>query len=336
MEQENGTYFLPDLCKSSTLGVLVIAAEVIAIVVLLLKPWEEMSIEMLGWLSLFMQWVVLSCAALLCGFRRLLMKLPDAVAGVISYALIVVVVMVMTALLSVLQEDVVDWLHVLRNGLVAVLIGALLIRYLYVRAELTQRAQAELEARVEALQSRIRPHFLFNSMNTIASLIMIDPEKAERAVEDLSSLFRATLGDRRSHASFSEEIDLCKKYLSMESLRLGNRLSVEWDTSGLSSTAPIPLLTLQPILENAIYHGIQPSSQPGWIRIKANFDETASRVIIVVSNSIANTNPSAHKGQNMALNNIRARLKAIYGASAKVEGRYLDDCYVSTIIYALD
>ncbi|GLQ33062.1 sensor histidine kinase [Litoribrevibacter albus] len=335
MENESRTYFLPDLCKSSTLGILVIVAEIIAFVVLLLKPWDEITLELFGWLSLFLQWVILACAALLCFVRRWLMKLPDVIAGAISYALIVAVVVIMTALLGWLQEDAIDWKHVLKNGLVAVLIGALLIRYLYVRTELAQRAQAELEARVEALQSRIRPHFLFNSMNTIASLIMIDPEKAEHAVEDLSSLFRATLGERRSEATFAEEIDLCKKYLSMEGLRLGDRLTVEWDISGLSGTTMIPLLTLQPILENAIYHGIQTSSKPGWIRVKANFDETASRVIIVVSNSIPNTTPSSHKGQNMALNNIRARLKAIYGVSATVEGRYLEDCYVSTIIYAL-
>jgi two-component system sensor histidine kinase AlgZ len=173
-------------------------------------------------------------------------------------------------------------------------------------------------------------------MNTIASLIMVDPEKAERAVEDLSSLFRATLGELKSQATFLEEVNLCKKYLTMEGLRLGERLTVEWDISGLSGTTPIPLLTLQPILENAIYHGIQTSSKPGWIKVKAKFDDTASRVIIVVSNSIPSSQASTHKGQNMALNNIRARLKAIYGMSAKVDGRYLEDCYVSTIIYALD
>lgn len=335
MDSKNPTYFLPDLCKSASLGALVILAEAIAFVVLLLKPWDQISLELLGWLSLFLQWVTLTCAALLCSMRKYLMQLPDAVSAVISYFVIVAVVMIMSMLLVWLQEDAIDWTHVFKNGLVAALISALLIRYLYVRAELTQRAKAELEARVDALQSRIRPHFLFNSMNTIASLIMVDPEKAERAVEDLSSLFRATLGEHKSQVAFSEEVSLCKKYLSMESLRLGDRLDIEWDIDGLSKTTPIPLLTLQPVLENAIYHGIQTSSQPGWIKVKASYDETDSNVIIVVSNSIPDTAHIKHKGQNMALNNIRARLKAIYGESAKVEGRNTEDCYVSTIIYSL-
>lgn len=335
MESKNPTYFLPDLCQSASLGALIIVAEAIAFVVLLLKPWDQITLELLGWLSLFLQWVTLSCAAVLCSLRTYLMRLPDGISAVISYVVIVIVVMVMSMLLVWLQEDAIDWKHVFKNGLVAALIGALLIRYLYVRAELAQRAKAELEARVDALQSRIRPHFLFNSMNSIASLIMVDPEKAERAVEDLSSLFRATLGEHKSQVAFSEEVSLCKKYLSMESLRLGDRLQIEWDINGLSKTTPIPLLTLQPILENAIYHGIQTSSQPGWIKVKASYDETGSNVIIVVSNSTPDAAHRKHKGQNMALNNIRARLKAIYGESAKVEGRYTENCYVSTIIYSL-
>jgi len=331
----NRTYFLPDLCKSTTLGLLIIAAEIIAIVVLLLKPWDEISLELFGWLSLFLQWVTLTCSAMLCGMRKYLMKLPDSVAATITYLTIVMIVVFMTGFLGWLQDDMLDWKRMIKNGLVALLIGALMIRYLYVRAELTQRSQAELEARIEALQSRIRPHFLFNSMNTIASLIMLDPAKAERAVEDLSSLFRATLGEHKSQVLFSEEVSLCKKYLAMESLRLGDRLKIDWEVNDFPSSVRIPLLTLQPILENAIYHGIQPSSQPGWIKVKAEQDESG-KAKIEVSNSVPEHGSANHSGQKMALNNIRARLKAIYGETATVEGQYKKNCYVSTIIYAFE
>lgn len=334
MDKISQPYFLPDLCKTHSLGVLVIVAEIIAMVVLLLKPWEDISLESFGWLSLFIQWVVLLTAGILCGLRSQLMKLPDLISAGICYFLIITIVVSMTGALGFLQEDHIDWRRMLKNGLVAALIGALLIRYLYVRAELTLRSQAELEARIDALQSRIRPHFLFNSMNTIASLIMIDPAKAEQAVEDLSSLFRATLGEHTSQVLMSEEISLCNKYLAMESLRLGDRLKVQWNINRQVKAVRIPLLTLQPILENAIYHGIQPSAKAGWINVEAGFSN--DQVTITVSNSVPDHNTINHQGQKMALENIRARLKAIYGESATVEGHYTEDCYVSTIIYAFE
>ncbi|GAA3943536.1 sensor histidine kinase [Litoribacillus peritrichatus] len=327
------TYFLPNLCSSASLMVLVITAEVLAFVLVLLKPWDEISLELFGWLSLFLQWVTLLSAAILCGIRARLMTLPDPVAALISYCIIIFNVVAMTALIDVLQMDQISLPKLVKNGLVAGLVGGLLVRYLYVRAELNRRSEAELEARIEALQSRIRPHFLFNSMNTIASLIMIDPVKAEQAVEDLSALFRATLGEHRERGLFSEEVALCKKYLSMESLRLGDRLDVAWDIERLSGDTPIPLLTLQPILENAIYHGIQPSSAKGVIRVEA-YQEADQRVCIRVSNTVPVNQSVNHRGQKMALDNIRARLKAIYGESATVNGEIQNDCYVSTIIYA--
>jgi two-component system sensor histidine kinase AlgZ len=334
MNPNNQTYFLPNLCKASTLGVLVIAAEIIAFVLLLLKPWDEISIELFGWISLLLQWVVLMSAALLCAVRPLLMKIPNIAAASVSFSIVIMVVVLMTAALGWLQDGLVDWQRMFKNGAVAALIGGLLLRYLYVHAELLQRSQAELEARIDALQSRIRPHFLFNSMNTIASLIMVDPEKAEQAVEDLSALFRATLGEHKERVTFSEEVALCKKYLAMESLRLGDRLSVEWLLDKVPDHCPIPLLTLQPILENAIYHGIQPSASKGWIKVQA--EAFHGRVRITVSNSVPKAGISNHQGHKMALDNIRARLKAIYGESASLEGCFEEDCYVSTIIYSFE
>src|SRR5690606_15741716 len=127
----------------------------------------------------------------------------------------------------------------------------------YLTQQLRLRQKAELEARIQALQSRIRPHFLFNSMNSIASLIGIDPQAAEAAVEDLSGLFRASLGQSSAEVSLDDEFELCRRYLRMEQLRLGERLRVRWDVDAVPTTLPIPALSLQPLLENAIYHGIQ-------------------------------------------------------------------------------
>src|SRR5690606_24706291 len=124
-------------------------------------------------------------------------------------------------------------------------------RYLYLQQQLNRQQQAELKARLDALQARMHPHFLFNSMNIIASLIATAPDKAEQAVEDLAELFRASLASADTEVSLGHELELCRRYLALESLRLGERLRVHWQDEGVSPQLPIPLLTLQPLLENA-------------------------------------------------------------------------------------
>ena len=148
---------------------------------------------------------------------------------------------------------------VMRNVLIAGIMGGIAFRYFYLQHQLRRQEQAELNSRIQALQSRIRLHFLFNSMNIIASLIVVDPDLAEQVVEDLSELFRASLNDDSDHpVALSEELTLCRKYVNIETLRLGDRLHVDWQVEIDEHEVKIPLLTLQPPLENAIYHGIQP------------------------------------------------------------------------------
>ena len=141
------------------------------------------------------------------------------------------------------------------------------LRYNYIQRSLHTREESELHARIQALQSRIRPHFLFNSMNIIASLIPVDPDVAETVVEDLSELFRASLQEEGSEVSIEEELALCRRYTRIEYLRLGERLNIEWQIEDAVESVKIPLLTLQPLLENAIYHGIQPMPEGGTITV---------------------------------------------------------------------
>jgi two-component system sensor histidine kinase AlgZ len=338
--ERDNNYFLPDLCKSTSLIILIIATEIIAIVFLLLKPWHEITLEAFGWISLYLQWITLFSSALLCSVRKHLMNLPNTLAAMLAFILIVTVIISLSVFLEWLQTGEISWQKPLRNGLIGTMLAALLIRYLYVSSELSRQSKAELTARLEALQARIRPHFLFNSMNTIASLIAIDPDKAEKAVEDLSALFRATLGNHNTAVSIDEEIKLCKRYIAMEQLRLGNRLTVSWQLDDLPTTATIPLLTLQPIIENAIYHGIQPSSKPGWIEIsisaKTPYESTetnGSELTLKVANSLPLNKTSSHSGQKMALGNIQARLKAIYGEETNMKAEVIDNSYVTEITY---
>ncbi len=209
----------------------------------------------------------------------------------------------------------VQWL--IRNELMAGIIGGIILRYQYLGAALRRNQQAELQARIQSLQSRIRPHFLFNSMNLIASLIHADPEKAETAVEELSRLFRATLRET-SEVSLDEEISLCQDYLDIETLRLGERLQVKWTLEHIDSALSIPLLTLQPIIENAIYYGVELRQEPSLIHLHLQYQRG------VFSAQITNPLPplastSLTHGHQLALNNIRERLRAHYGEQARLK-----------------
>jgi len=198
------------------------------------------------------------------------------------------------------------------------IITGLVFRYFYVQQRLRLQEQAELQSRIQALQSRIRPHFLFNSMNIIASLIATEPDTAEEVVEDLSELFRASLNEAGNQVPLQEELDLCERYLRIEALRLGERLRLAWDIDTLTPGIRIPLLTLQPLLENAIYHGIQPLPDGGTIEIQLRLEQDF--VVVRIVNPIP---PPSHtqesQGNRMALQNIRSRLAVLYGNKATLD-----------------
>jgi two-component system sensor histidine kinase AlgZ len=221
------------------------------------------------------------------------------------------------------------------NVLIAAIIGGLILRYFYVQEQLRLQQEAELEARIQALQSRIRPHFLFNSMNIIASLIVTDPRTAESVVEDLADLFRASLKDAGSEIPLNQELDLCRRYMRIEQLRIGDRLKVQWHTDGAPvDDLRIPLLTLQPLLENAVYHGIQPLAEGGTVTVTVSY--TGGIVRIRVENPVtrgAAPAASTHRGNRMALENIRHRLQAMYGPQAGVISGSEDGTYGTTLQY---
>ncbi|MGD9021945.1 MAG: histidine kinase, partial [Lysobacterales bacterium] len=195
------------------------------------------------------------------------------------------------------------------------LVSGPLFHYLYIRAQSQIQLLAHSEARVQALQARIRPHFLFNSLNTIASLIPDDPVAAERATEDLADLFRGSMRRADDLISLADELELAEKYLQMEQRRLGDRLRVEWQVSLLPPDAMVLPLTLQPLLENAVTHGIQPLEDGGEIRVYGRREE--NKVVITIANPYG---PGGHvsSGQGMALTNVRERLKLTFGTTASV------------------
>lgn len=185
------------------------------------------------------------------------------------------------------------------------------------------------EARLQALQARIRPHFLFNSINAVLSLIRVDQKRAETALEDLADLFRVLMSDNKQLTTLAKEVELCQQYLNLEQLRLGERLKLEWHIDKMPADALIPPLVLQPLLENAVYHGIEPSGEPGIISI--NLYASRNQVHAVLTNPYRREGDH-HAGNKMAMANIRERLSLHYDAEASLESRVKSDSYQVHIV----
>ena len=177
---------------------------------------------------------------------------------------------------------------------------------------------------MQALQARIRPHFLFNSINAVLSLIRQEPKRAETALEDMAELFRVLMADNRELAPLAREVELCRQYLRLEQLRLGERLQVEWHIDNMPADALIPPLVLQPLLENAVYHGIEPRTAPGIVSI--NIYASRDEVHAVLRNPYSQIDDH-HLGNNMALGNIRERLQLHFDAEASLTPRVTEDAY---------
>jgi len=188
-----------------------------------------------------------------------------------------------------------------------------LLIYFHLRSRAFSPAIAE--ARLQALQARIRPHFLFNSINAVLSLVRSEPRRAERALEDLADLFRVLMADNRQLTPLEREVQLCRQYLELEQLRLGDRLKVAWHIDKMPKDALVPPLMLQPLLENAVYHGIEPCSEPGEIHI--NIYPARNQVHCVLTNPYRREG-GHHAGNKMALANVRERLQLHFDAEASL------------------
>lgn len=334
--ENDDDFFLPDFCNVQTLLILVIIAELLVVVLelagsgLLYFNWLDF-----GMTSFFVQWVVLLSAALLCNMRGLLRKLPLRRGAAISYLLILLLTLVCSIAAQMILNSGSgqpwDAWQVINNVIIAAVIAGIALRYLYLQQQLRQQQQAQLRSRLEALQARIRPHFLFNSMNIIASLIAVDPDTAEEVVEDLSELFRASLSVKDSLVTFEEELALCRKYVSIEQLRLGERLQIDWQLDEIPYHLKIPSLLLQPLLENAIYHGIQPLPEGGKVMVRGAYQD--GMCVITVTNPLPEQLAATSGGNQMAVENIRHRLAALYGSNAKLNLQAENGSFIASLSF---
>lgn len=210
--------------------------------------------------------------------------------------------------------------------LVATAIAWVLIEYLRLRQLSLQPSQAE--GRLQALQARIRPHFLFNSLNTVLGLMRSDPRKAERTLENLADLFRVFMKDSRELVPLDDEVLLCKEYLTIEKLRLADRLMVRWELDGMPGDALLPSLLLQPLVENAVHHGIEPNQEPGEIRVA--IARSGDRVRVEIANPLPDS-PPARPGNHMALSNVRERLDLTFDVEGQLETTTADGQFRVTV-----
>ncbi|MDM8348664.1 sensor histidine kinase [Pseudomonas sp. sp1636] len=328
MTAPSDDFFVPELCEPEALLSMVLLAELLVLVLVLAEPmapgfdWVRLALT-----SLFVQWNLLLSAALLCRLRPLLARWRAALAGVLCCLIVVGLTLGCTAVADYYDlggplPQAGEFNLYLRHALISMIMSALLLRYFYLQSQWRRQEQAELRARIESLQARIRPHFLFNSLNSIASLVVVDPFKAEQAVLDLSDLFRASLARPGSLVPWSEELALAKRYLSIEHYRLGERLQLQWEVVDVPNDLPIPQLTLQPLLENALIYGIQPRIEGGLVRVEASYSDGVFQLCVSNPYEEPNEQPPS-RGTRQALGNVDARLAALFGprASLSVERR---------------
>jgi two-component system sensor histidine kinase AlgZ len=209
-----------------------------------------------------------------------------------------------------------------RNALLGAVFSALLLVYFKLRA--MSLSTALHDARLQALQARIRPHFLFNSINAVLSIVRADPKRAETALEDMADLFRMAMADNQEMVMLSKEIQLSRQYLALEKLRLGERLMEDWQIDAALKDALIPPLMLQPLLENAVYHGIEPLAEGGVISIKLY---RADNELHLDVRNPCRGHCGVHNGNKMALENIRERLALKFDVEAKYTVESGDDYY---------
>ncbi|WP_266157547.1 sensor histidine kinase [Dyella silvatica] len=322
---------LPDFCSLPVLFALLVIGALTATVVWLAadngRGWRGYCVCML-----FVDWLMLVIGVLLCKLRPWLQRLPGHLPYIGAWLLIMLLATFASMLAHWLNESLMlELMHIdtaafVRNSmLIAALLSAAVLRYFYVLAQWQTRLEAVARAQVDALQARIRPHFLFNSMNTVAALIRLDPDAAERTIEDLSELFRAALGQHDTRdGTLGEELALIERYLAIEQLRLGERLHVRRELDTLPAAFSLPRLLLQPLVENAVRHGIQPLRQGGEVILRG-YREGRSLII-----EIDNPLPSipGERGHGHGLDNVRQRVAYRYGPRAQVQAGPSHDRFI--------
>ncbi len=341
-EAESASSLLPNLCDIHNVFIIVLLTEILAIIFSMAAAsnsdqfWDFLALS-----SLLMLWIALLDVAIICRLRNWLHSLNGNRCLIITFCILMGISLTVALLAKEAGEilyydnSALGMLFILRIMTISAVIYFLLLRYFYIQHQWQVNIAAQSRAEVQALRARIRPHFLFNSMNTIASLISISPDIAEKSIEDLSDLFRASLSEQNM-TSLADELELAKSYLAIESLRLGDRLQVEWQIDDSLLKTEVPSLIIQPLAENSIYHGIEPIEKGGKILISAL--QIEGKLKLSISNPIMSEKQSSafRKGNQMAQDNIKQRLNLVYGNKGDFSINDTKDNYTVSLLIPLD
>ncbi len=299
---------LPEICRNSNLLGVLIITELLVFALCLIAARAEFFMTFGLW-SLYALWAVLVPCLLLCWFKRFIERLSFFLGSIIVLLLVLMVIAAIEGFIGFKLSDEFDADRFVRHCIVGTLLTSGAIWFFGFLEGLKNRSRAEAESKVLALQSRIQPHFLFNSLNSISELTSTSPADAEQAIQSLSMLFRASLENQRKRHSLSSELRLCREYINLERWRLQSRLSIEWNVSvGDESLWEVPKLILQPLIENAIVHGVQ---DDGSVSISIDIRETSKHLSLMINNAIG-AESSLHSRNGIALDNIRERLFVLY------------------------
>lgn len=316
-KEGNWQYLIELFVGSAVLAFILVLAET--------QGWDNFNFMQFIQSLLFIDWILFVLIVLQTSFSSFFSKVNLARSLILNFLLLQIIVFVTTIVLNFsyylgsnfgfepLTREVL-FKNVTLNLSYGILLGAFCFRYLYVREQWIRQQKSELQAKIDALQARIHPHFLFNSLNNVVSLISTDPDKAENLLLNLSRLFRASLQEFKL-VSLKDELDLCQKYLEIEKNRLGERLNIEWkfEQTEVFHKIQIPLLTLQPLLENSIFHGVEKKLSPSTISIL--IEVLQNKVNIVITNPCAPVKINIRQHNGIAIKNVKQRLEAYYGQS---------------------
>lgn len=261
---------------------------------------------------------VLAWLVVACSVKRWLARWPESAQLGFGVALGAVAGLLGCGMLALVAPSEVYWVGSACAGAV---LAAALMAVLALRAR--GRMPAETTARLAELQARIRPHFLFNSLNSAIALVREDPARAESLLEDLSELFRHALVFQGESVTLAEEVQVARRYLAIEQVRFGERLRVEWSIDPRAGSARVPALFLQPLVENAVKHGVEPS--PEGAEVKVTTQRRGSMVVIKVTNTVPGG--QGRPGHGVAQDNVRNRLRLLHDVQAQFQTALVDGLY---------
>ena len=323
---------IPDCCNIGVIFRTLVAVNVVVLAAIFATTggWMQ-GLSAFVESSILVELICLSSLFVLCGLRSSVRATPAWAQRMVCPLVPAVITALIFRFLTTLELFSTGRVTIAEGAAIAALFGLALQHYF----ELRTRAfsPALVEAQLQALQARIRPHFLFNSLNAVLSLIRTEPKRAETALEDLADLFRVLMRDARDMTTLEEELHLCRQYLSIEKIRLGDRLQVEWHTTNISDSmlrvAQVPALLLQPLIENAVHYGVEPALEPVLIRI--HLGRFVDRIEISIINPLHQASTSIdtliNTGNKIALDNIRQRLALLYDVEAQLTTTAVQDSF---------